>query len=131
MKIRTKVFVKQIITSKSKDKLHKKFLDAKTRLEQANQQLLFERRKLQRKKESFKRDVENKFQSQINKRQEKIKEIDFKIEQLEVLELGSEIIEKEVEALVEVSVGKRWSQVVNDKSIVIKDDVIVRIDGIG
>lgn len=128
MKILTKVFVKQILTSNSKEKLHATFLDSKTRLEQECQQLLFELRKIQHKKSSSKAQAENRFQSEINKRKKKIKEVDFKIEQLKILELGSEVIEKEVESLVEVSVGMRWDQVMNDKAIVIEDDVVVRID---
>ena len=104
------------------------FLNTKMRLEQECQQLLFEQRKLQARKGVSKIEVENRFQMEINNRKEKIKEMTFKMEQLEILEVGSEIIEKEVDALVEVSVGMRWNEIMNEKAIVIEDDVVKRID---
>src|SRR5699024_5526578 len=110
MKIISKVFVKQIVTEKSKEKLFTIFQDSKMRLEQECQQLLFEQRKLQSKKGVSKIEVENRFQKEIEKRKDKINEIGFKLEQLEVLEIGSEIIEKEVDALVEVGVGMQWDR---------------------
>lgn len=54
--------------------------------------------------------------------------IDFKIEQMEMLELGVEIVEDEVEALVEVTKGMNWEEIMSEQSIVIKDGIIVRID---
>ena len=47
---------------------------------------------------------------------------------METLELGSEIIEKEVEALVEVNVGSNWNEIMEEQIIVIKDDIVVRIN---
>src|SRR5699024_5787668 len=128
MKIISKVFVKQIVTEKSKEKLFTIFQDSKMRLEQECQQLLFEQRKLQAKKGVSKIEVENRFQVEINSRKEKIKEVEFKMEQLEILETGSEIIEKEVDALVEVSVGMHWNEIMDEKAIVIEDDIVQRID---
>ncbi|HLR01593.1 MAG TPA: YlqD family protein [Virgibacillus sp.] len=130
MKIISKVFVKQIVTEKSKEKLFTIFQDSKMRLEQECQQLLFEQRKLQSKKGVSKIEVENRFQKEIEKRKDKINEIGFKLEQLEVLEIGSEIIEKEVDALVEVGVGMQWDKIMSDKAIIIEDDVVKRIDEI-
>lgn len=98
------------------------------RLEQECQQLLFEQRKLQNKTGVSKQEISQRFQQEINKRKEKINLIDFKLEQLDILEIGSEMIEKEVEALVEVEVGSHWNEMVNEKAIVIKDDVVIRID---
>ena len=42
------------------------------------------------------------FKKAIDKRQEKIRQIDFQVEQLHILPLGSEMKETEVDALVEV-----------------------------
>jgi hypothetical protein len=128
MKIIKKVVIKQIITEKSKQKLKSNFNKHKMRLEQECQQLLFEKRKLQNKSASSKQDIAHRFQQEINKRKEKIKLADFKIEQLDMLEMGSEIIEKEVEALVDVSVGSDWKEIMTEGAIVIKDDVVIRID---
>lgn len=128
MEIMKRVLIKQIVTEKSKSKLHKNFYNHKMRLEQECQQLLFEQRKLQNKTGVSKQEVTQRFQQEINKRKEKIKLIDFKSEQLDMLELGSEIIEKEVEALVEVTVGSHWDDIMEDTAIVIQDDIVIRID---
>ena len=39
-----------------------------------------------------------------------------------MLPLGSELKEKEVQALVEVQIGDSWSKLTGEKTIVIKDD---------
>ncbi|WP_156289042.1 YlqD family protein [Oceanobacillus salinisoli] len=128
MEILKKVLIKQIVTEKSKEKLKENFYKEKMRLEQECQQLLFEKRKLQNKSGISKQEITRRFQKEINKRREKIKLVDFKTEQLEMLELGSEILEKEVEALVEVSEGTHWDEIMSEQAIIIKDGVIVRID---
>ncbi len=128
VKIIQKVQIKQIITEKSKKQLQKRFLNRHMRLEQEYQQLLFEQRKLQNKTGFSKQEVARRFQQELRNRQEKIKLLQFKMEQLEILEVGSEIIETEVEALVEVTKGMRWDEMMNDQAIVIKDGIVVRID---
>src|SRR5690625_4019304 len=87
------------------------------RLEQECQQLLFEQRKLENKIGTSKQEIKSRFQREINQRQHRIKSIDFKLEQLEILEIGSEIIEREVEALVEVNEGEHWDEVMNERAI--------------
>lgn len=128
MKIIKKVLIKQIITDKSKKKLQTNFHHQKMRLEQECQQLLFEQRKLQNKPGVSKQEVGSRFQQEIKNRKEKMKLLDFKMEQLDMLEIGSEIVEKEVEALVEVEVGTHWKEIMDERAIVIQDDVVVRID---
>ncbi|EUJ42229.1 hypothetical protein BCAMP_00530 [Brochothrix campestris FSL F6-1037] len=51
----------------------------------------------------------------------------YETEQLAVLPLGTEIIEREVEALVPIAVGDTWSQVLQEQEIIIKDDIIIEI----
>ncbi|MGJ9458835.1 YlqD family protein [Oceanobacillus sp. CF4.6] len=128
MNIVKKVLIKQVVTEKSKEKIYSNFYNHKLRLEQECQQLLFEKRKLQNKSGVSKHDIEERFQQEINNRKEKIKLIDFKIEQLETLEIGSEIVETEVEALVEVEVGSNWNDLMENQAIIIKDDVVIRIE---
>ena len=96
MKIIKTVQVKQIVTERSKEKLKNHFLHQKMRLEQECQQLLFEQRKMQSKTGMSKQDVKDRFEQEINQRKQQMNTLDFKLEQLEILELGSEIIEKEV-----------------------------------
>ncbi|TXL67659.1 hypothetical protein FHP05_01185 [Cerasibacillus terrae] len=128
MKIIKKVKVKQIITEKSKKALFERFNYHKMRLEQECQQLLFEQRKMNNKTAFSKQDIAQKFHEEIELRKDKIKAIDFKMEQLEILAIGSEILENEVEALVEVEEGTHWSKLMNDEAIILKDDIVVRID---
>ncbi|GAB4072467.1 YlqD family protein [Barrientosiimonas marina] len=128
MQIIKKVQVKQIITEKSKAKLRNNFYDQKMRLEQECQQLKFEQRKQENKHTMSKQELSQRFQKEIEKRQEKMESVDFKSEQLAILEMGSEITEKEVDALVEVDVGSHWDDVMKAAVIVIEDDVVVRIE---
>ncbi|GIO26128.1 YlqD family protein [Ornithinibacillus bavariensis] len=128
MNIIKKVVIKQVITENSKSALKQKFNNQKMRLEQECQQLLFEQRKLQNKKGISKQQLQSRFQQEIKKRKEKINLIVFKIEQLEMLDIGSEIVEGEVEALVEVNVGTHWNELIEQTAIVIKDDIVIRID---
>ncbi len=98
------------------------------RLEQECQQLLFEQRKLQNKTGVSKQELSQRFQQEVKNRKEKIKLLDFKIEQMDMLEIGSEITEKEVESLVEVKVGSHWNEIMEETAIVIEDDIVIRID---
>lgn len=128
LQIIQKVIVKQMITENSKYTLQKKFEREKKQLELECQQLLFEQRKLMNKLIQSKTEVEERFEREINFRKDKMLMIDFKIEQLEVLEIGSEIIEREMEAIVPVEVGKDWETIMKERIIVVKDNIIVRID---
>ncbi|MFC3040307.1 YlqD family protein [Virgibacillus xinjiangensis] len=128
MKIIKKVPVKQVVTENSKGKIHENFQKTKMRLEQECQQLRFEQRKLQNKPGVSKQEVHQRFQKEIDERKDKMKLIDFKIDQLDMLEMGSEITETEVEALVEVEIGAHWEQITQEHAIIIKDGVVHRID---
>lgn len=128
MKIIKKVLIKQIITEKSKQKLLHNFKTQKIQLEQECQQLQFEQRKLQNKPSLSKQEIETRFQQEVQKRKDKIMLIDFKVEQLGMVEIGSEMIESTVESLVEVSEGMHWTEVMDEQAIIIKDDVVIRID---
>lgn len=128
MKIIQKILVKQIITEESKEKLYNNFKKEKMQFELECQQLRFEQRKLENKFHSSKTDVTDRFNTEINKRREKITLIDFKIEQLDMLEIGSEIVEKEIEALVDVTIGAKWDDIVTEKAIIVQNNVVIRID---
>ncbi|GGA92251.1 YlqD family protein [Ornithinibacillus halotolerans] len=128
MNILKKVIIKQVLTENSKAALKDNFVKHKMRLEQECQQLLFEQRKLQNKKNISKTELHDRFQQEIKNRKEKIKLAEFKIEQLDMLEIGSEIVEKEVEALVEVNVGTHWNDITGETAIIVKDGIVVRID---
>lgn len=67
------------------------------------------------------------FVNEIEKREEQLAIIVYEGDQLNILPLGSEIIEREVEALVPIKVGDQWSSIQTNKEIVIKDDIIIEI----
>lgn len=123
-----KIKVKQVVTENSKERIYQGFYNHKLRLEQECQQLRFEKRKLQHKNSKNHQEIEERFEQEIKNRKEKIKLLDFKIEQLDELNIGSEIVEDEVEALVEVEVGVNWTQLMKEQAIIIKDDQVIRIE---
>ncbi|MDC3416418.1 YlqD family protein [Aquibacillus salsiterrae] len=127
MKIIRKIPVKQIMTESSKRELHKVFDRQKQQLEQECQQLLFEQKKLQQKQGVSKEEVYKRFQGEITRRRDKMKWIDFQIEQLNILPIGSEMEEGEVEALVEVTEGSNWNELMSNKAIFVKDGIVIGI----
>src|SRR5699024_2323771 len=99
--------------------LQEDFEQDKVRLERECDQLLFEQKKLHHKLGVSKKDIIKKLKREIETRKKAINTINVKMEQLAILELGSEIIEKEIDAIVHVEVGSKWSEVSRTTSIVI------------
>lgn len=128
MQIIKKVFVKQVITEKSKASLFEAFKQDKVQLERECEQLLFEQRKLHHKLGTSRQEIKDRFDREIQARKDKIRMIEFKMEQVSILQLGSEIIEKEMDAIVEVTTGSQWSELVGTTSIVVEDDIVIRMD---
>ncbi|WP_243386827.1 YlqD family protein [Bacillus kexueae] len=119
MKILHQVTVKQILTESSKTNLMEKFRLQKERLERECDQLYF-----QLKKVKGNQLLVSQYQKEIEKRKEKIKTTEFQMEQLHILPLGSELKEKELNAIIDISVGDNWDELMNEKTIVIKDGII-------
>jgi len=128
MNIIKRVLIKQVVTEKSKIKMKKNFDKHKMQLEQECQQLLFEQRKLHNKSGVSKEELTRRFQKEISKRKDEIRLTEFKINQLDMIPMGSEMIEQEVEALVEVQEGMHWNELMESGAIVVEDDIIVRIE---
>ena len=124
MNILHTVTVKQVITNTSKQTLLTKFTEKKMKLEQECDQLYFELRKVEKAKNNPIMSLQ--YEREIEKRREKIKLVEFKIEQMNTLPLGSEIKEKEIQAIIEVNVGDNWNEL-QEKTIVVKDGVIQQI----
>ncbi|MGE6631378.1 YlqD family protein [Bacillus sp. NPDC077027] len=125
MQIIQHVTVMQVLTESSKDKLLTTFMQKKERLERECNQLYFQLKKHE--KEPQQQDVISQFQKAIEKRQEKISNIDFQIQQLNTLPLGSEIKETEVDALIDIQIGDRWGDKTHEHVIVVKDGTVVEI----
>ncbi|HEY4550651.1 MAG TPA: YlqD family protein [Bacillus sp. (in: firmicutes)] len=127
MKLLQSVVVKQVLTEKSKEGLQEKYHTNILQLQKECDQLRFEMKKLEKNKKLYQPNLSKQFEKEIQNRLEKIKLIEFQLEQLHILPLESELKEKEVQALVEVQIGDRWSKLTGEKTIVIKDDFIVEI----
>jgi hypothetical protein len=123
MKILHQVAVKQILTETSKQALIEQFSNKKKLLEQECDQLYFEYKKV----EKSSKQLATQFLKEIDKRREKGKLVDFQLQQVHTLPIGSELKEKDVEAIVEVNVGDNWSELMNERTIVIKDGIVEQI----
>ncbi|MBT2654341.1 YlqD family protein [Bacillus sp. ISL-18] len=121
------VVVKQVLTEKSKEDLYEKFHGKMLQLKKECDQLLFELKRLEKTKSFSPEALKKKFETEIQTRKEKIKLLEFQIEQLHNLPLGSEIQEREVQALVEVNVGDRWNESIEQSTIIIEDGIIKEI----
>ncbi|MCA1215364.1 MULTISPECIES: YlqD family protein [Bacillus amyloliquefaciens group] len=125
MQIIHRVTVMQVLTEQSKEKLLASFAEKKQTLERECSQLYFQLRKHE--KDQQNPDVAESFKKAIEKRQDKIKMIDFQISQTESLPLGSEVKEKEIDALLSINVGDNWHEKIAANTIVIKDGVVIEI----
>lgn len=128
MQIIKRILIKQVVTEKSKQSLREKFEQEMIQLDRECQQLRFEQKKLKNKYNTAKMEVTERFQQEIQQRKDKIMMIEFKIEQLELLEIGSEIVEKEIDGIMEVKIGMRYDEILGEKAIIIKDNEVIRID---
>jgi hypothetical protein len=127
MKILQNVIVNQVLTESSKNQLLEKYKSKRAQLQKEGDQLRFELRKLEKTKKFQPASLRSHFEKEINHRQEKIKLVDFQIEQLEILPVGSELKEREVQSIVDVEIGANWDELIQTKTIVIKDGVVSEI----
>ncbi|MFC1284885.1 YlqD family protein [Bacillus paralicheniformis] len=125
MQIIQRVTVMQVLTENSKKKLLASFEERKEILERECNQLYFQLRKHE--KEHHNPAATESFKKEIEKRQDKIKMIVFQINQIHTLPLGSEVKEKEIDALMEIEVGDNWHDMTTGKTIVIKDGIVIEI----
>lgn len=127
MKILQTVVVKQILTENSKEKLLNKYIERKLQLGKESDQLHFELKRLEKTKKFQMNSLKAHFEKEIQKRAEKQKLLEFQIEQLHMLPLGSELKEKEVQALIDLNVGDNWEERMKQPAIIIKDGIIMEI----
>jgi hypothetical protein len=127
MKILQTVVVKQVLTEKSKKELLSKFEASLFQLQKECDQLLFEQKKQEKNNKFPLINVRNHFETEIKKRNEKIKLLSFQIEQLKLLPLASELKEKEIQAIVDVQIGDKWEDNGIQTEIIIKDGIVQEI----
>lgn len=128
MQIIKKVLVKQRITEKSQKMIKDKLEREKMQLEQEIQQLYYEKRNVQQASQISKKTIVERFEKEFENRKDKLQSLNFKIKQLELLPMGSEIVETEVEALVEVFEGMHWQEFMSEGVIILEDNIIVHIE---
>ena len=121
------VVVKQVLTEISKGKLLADYETKKFQLQKESDQLKFEMRKQEKMKKFPPEMLKKQFEKEIAIRHEKIKLLDFHMEQLHILPIGSELKESDHQALVEVSEGDMWEDFLFEKTIVVKDGIVVEI----
>lgn len=127
MQIITTITVKQVLTETSKQNLKTSFHLKKQQLLNEIEQLRFEMRRLEKTNKFSVERLRSHFEKQMDDRSGKIKRIDFQIEQLEILPLGSELKEREIQGLVSVEVGDNWNESLLERTIIIKDGIIEEI----
>ncbi|WP_079480214.1 YlqD family protein [Halobacillus salinus] len=125
MKIIQKVTVKQVLTTTSRKELRERFNQRTEQLERECRQLEFEQKKLERKPELSKQEVERRFSKEISRRKDRIRWMSHQLQQLSILPNGSELDTDEVESIVDVEEGDQWEEIRN-KEIVIRDGKVIR-----
>ncbi|WP_433749668.1 YlqD family protein [Falsibacillus pallidus] len=124
MKIIQTALVKQVLTEKSKLLLESQYTEKKLQLEKECEQLRFELKKLEKTKKYSAAALKERFEKEIQSRADKIKVVEFQLDQLGLLPLGSELIEKEIQSVIDISAGDNWEQVSREKTILIEDGII-------
>ncbi|WP_042456326.1 YlqD family protein [Neobacillus dielmonensis] len=127
MQIIQTVVVKQILTEKSKQGLLAKYQTQRLQLQKECDQLLFEFKRMEKTKTYSVDTLKKHFDKEIQVRKEKVKLLEFQMEQLHILPIGSELAEKEVQALIEVKAGDVWEAVSKEHAIIIKDGIVEEI----
>jgi hypothetical protein len=126
MQLLQTVVVKQILTDHSKAELMQTYESRKHNLLKECDQLRFEGRKLAKNKKYNPTKIQSYYDKEILKREEKIKLLDFQLEQIHILPIGSELKESEVQAIIDINVGDRWEDI-SSKTIIIKDGIVEEI----
>ncbi|MEH7234796.1 YlqD family protein [Bacillus sp. JJ1562] len=127
MKIIQTVEVKQILTENSRAKLIGSLQTNKDQLLKECDQLKFELKKMEKLKKFDPVKIKLYFTNEIDLRQEKVKQLEFQIEQIHMLPLGSELKEKEVQSIIDINVGDNWDEVTTARTIVIKEGIVEEI----
>jgi len=127
MRILQTVNVNQVLTENSKNQLIDQYNCQSAQMQKEIEQLKFEMKKLAKTKKIQPISLQAHFEKELNNRSEKLKLLAFKLEQLEKLPIGSELKEREVQAIVDVEIGDDWKELSKEKTIVITDGKVTEI----
>lgn len=127
VKVVQKVIVKQVLTEQSKEKLRNKFILEQKGLQNEIEQLRFQLKKIENMKKPSAASLEKQFEKEQKTRVEKLRIIDFQLEQLNLLPIGSELEETKLDAIVEVKEGDSWEEFKSLQTILVKDGIVIEI----
>ena len=127
MRIKRKAIVKHVLTNELREKMWNDLESEKERLEREYEQLRFQMHKQWKTGESTRRkeEVKRRFEKELEKRQEKVKQVIFQQSQLEQLELGSLLTTGKIDILEEIQPGDPWP--LKEKEVIVKDGKIQEI----
>ncbi|WP_071459421.1 YlqD family protein [Bacillus massilinigeriensis] len=127
MKVLQTVIVKQVLTENSRNKLLDQYVGRKRQLKKECEQLKFESKRLEKTRKFPPESLKRHFDHEIRIHMEKIKLLEFQIEQLHILSIGSELKEAELQGIVEVNEGDNWDEFLAGKTVVVKDGIVTEI----
>ncbi|MEK6454041.1 YlqD family protein [Caldifermentibacillus hisashii] len=127
MQIITTITVNQILTESSKKQLFISFQERRQQLLKEIDQLKFEMKRMEKMKKYPVSSINTYFEKEIEKRKEKVKLLEFQIEQLDLLPLGSELKEREIQGLIDVNIGDNWNESLLNRKITVKDGIVIDI----
>lgn len=127
MKIIKKIKIKKVITPQSKNELKEEYEFKIFQLEQECEQLRFEKKKMVQQNPAKKADIVAKFEKEMNSRKDHMKWYQYKLQQLDVLPIGSEINEGEVDAILEITEGMDWEEITKERTILLENGIVKKI----
>lgn len=130
MKVIKKVVVKQVLTNTRKQNMLDDYDKQKKQVLKEIKQLEFQlHKKLKASKNNFEYQsaLKSSFNKEIKERNDKVKIIDFQINQLTELEIGTEIKDQVIETLYDINIGDNWNEIINNTEILIKDGIVTEI----
>ncbi|WP_169525146.1 YlqD family protein [Pseudalkalibacillus hwajinpoensis] len=127
MKIIVTYEVKQILTEESRASYLDKWRKEYSSLQQEREHLQFEMKRLQKKRPSDQKWIEEQFDKELRSRSERMSFLKFKMDQLDQLSVGSEIHDGEIQSVQELQVGDEWHGREQKGKIVVKDGIVQSI----
>ncbi|WP_202079874.1 YlqD family protein [Caldalkalibacillus salinus] len=130
MKIIRPVQVKVVLTQQSKQELQEEYQNQLNQLKLEMEQLRFQGKKIlheSKKNPDYIRQMQEKLKQEEQKKQENIEKVEFQLEQLSMVSIGTEILHSTVDSEVEVKVGDVWEDLMKGAEIIIKDGIVHEI----
>ncbi|KHF39803.1 YlqD family protein [Halalkalibacter okhensis] len=129
MKLLRKVQIKQVLTETKKRSMLNQFEEELRQCNREIEQMKFLLHKAIREtmNKNEQEEIRTRYMREIKKREELVKTITFKIEQLDKLILGVEIPDGTKEGIIEIKVGDPWPNWEQAPEVIVKDGIIQEI----